>query len=48
VNGARATSFRYDQDGGYDDADLGVVEDVAARRLGDLMAFVAAMRTRIG
>jgi uncharacterized protein YutE (UPF0331/DUF86 family) len=32
---------------GYDDVDLGVVEDVVRNRLGDLLAFVAAVRERI-
>jgi len=31
---------------GYDDVDLGVVRDVAANRLGDLLAFVTAVRER--
>ena len=32
---------------GYDDVDLGVVEDVLEHRLGDLLDFVAAVRTRM-
>ena len=32
---------------GYDDVDLGVVEDVLKHRLGDLSDFVAAVRTRM-
>ena len=32
---------------GYDDADLGVVEDVIEHRLGDLLEFVAVIRTRM-
>ena len=31
---------------GYGDVDLGVIEDVLARRLTDLLAFVEAMRAR--
>jgi predicted nucleotidyltransferase len=33
---------------GYDEVDLRVVEDVVANRLGDLLAFVAAVRARLG
>jgi uncharacterized protein YutE (UPF0331/DUF86 family) len=32
---------------GYDDVDLAVVEDVLTHRLGDLIDFVAAVRTRM-
>lgn len=33
---------------GYQDVDLGVVEDVLRSHLGDLLAFVAAIRARTG
>lgn len=33
---------------GYQDVDLGVVEDVLRSHLGDLLAFVAATRARPG
>ena len=32
---------------GYQDVDLGIVEDVLLHHLGDLLEFVAAMRTRL-
>jgi uncharacterized protein YutE (UPF0331/DUF86 family) len=42
----RMVGFRNVLVHGYDDVDLGVVRDVLANRLGDLEAFVAAVRRR--
>jgi len=44
----RMVGFRNVLVHGYDDVDLGVVEDVVTHRLVDLLAFVAAIRPRIG
>jgi len=44
----RMVGFRNVLVHGYDDVDLGVVEDVVVHRLGDLLAFVAAIRARMG
>ena len=42
----RMVGFRNVLVHGYDDVNLGVVQDVVANRLGDLVAFVAAVRRR--
>lgn len=44
----RMVGFRNVLVHGYDDVDLGVVEDVVANRLDDLLAFVTAIRARLG
>ena len=44
----RMAGFRNVLVHGYDDVDLRVVEDIVANRLGDLMAFVDAVRARLG
>ncbi len=44
----RMVGFRNILVHGYDDVDLRVVEDVVANRLDDLLAFVAAVRARLG
>lgn len=44
----RMVGFRNVLVHGYDDVDLGVVEDVVVHRLGDLLAYAAAIRSRIG
>jgi uncharacterized protein YutE (UPF0331/DUF86 family) len=42
----RMVGFRNVLVHGYDDVDLGVVQDVVTNRLGDLLAFVEAIRGR--
>ncbi len=42
----RMVGFRNVLVHGYDEVDLGVVQDVMANRLGDLLALVAAVRAR--
>ena len=42
----RMVGFRNILVHGYDDVDLGVVQDVVVNHLGDLLAFVAAIRER--
>ena len=42
----RMVGFRNVLVHGYDDVDIGVVQDVVANRLPDLIEFVAAVRTR--
>lgn len=44
----RMVGFRNVLVHGYDDVDLGVVEDVLTNHLGDLVAFVGAVRARLG
>ena len=43
----RMVGFRNVLVHGYDDVDLGIVEDTVRNRLGDLLAFAAAVRARV-